>query len=91
MTPAEFKRKWARYSGKRFLPTKSTSMILIAMGYVGSRKEAAAVTQKVGDEGIDGVINEVRLGLDVIYIQAERWKQSVREKLPYTVGKIILL
>jgi restriction system protein len=40
------------------------------MGYGGSFKEAAAVTQKVGDEGIDGVINEDGLGLDVIYIQA---------------------
>jgi restriction system protein len=44
------------------------------MGYGGSRKEAAAVTQRVGDEGIDGVINEDRLGLDVIYVQAKRWR-----------------
>src|ERR1700730_12527104 len=51
--------------------------LLVAMGYGGSRKEAAAVTQKVGDEGIDGVINEDRLGLDVIYIQAKRWKANV--------------
>lgn len=48
--------------------------LLLAMGYGGSRKEAAMVTQKTGDEGIDGVINEDRLGLDVIYIQAKRWK-----------------
>jgi restriction system protein len=48
--------------------------LLVAMGYGGSRKEAAAVTQKVGDEGIDGVINEDRLGLDVIYVQAKRWR-----------------
>jgi restriction system protein len=47
------------------------------MGYGGSRKEAAKVTRKVGDEGIDGVINEDRLGLDVIYIQAKRWKNNV--------------
>jgi restriction system protein len=51
--------------------------LLVKMGYGGSRKEAAAVTQKVGDEGIDGVINEDRLGLDVIYIQAKRWKANV--------------
>jgi restriction system protein len=51
--------------------------LLVAMGYGGSRREAAAVTQKVGDEGIDGVINEDRLGLDVIYIQAKRWKHNV--------------
>ena len=48
--------------------------LLVAMGYGGSRKEAAAVTQRVGDEGIDGVINEDRLGLDVIYVQAKRWR-----------------
>lgn len=51
--------------------------LLVRMGYGGSRKEAAAVTQKTGDEGIDGVINEDRLGLDVIYVQAKRWKTTV--------------
>jgi restriction system protein len=51
--------------------------LLVKMGYGGSFKEAAAVTQKTGDEGIDGVINEDRLGLDVIYIQAKRWKANV--------------
>src|SRR5438477_6118487 len=51
--------------------------LLVAMGYGGSRDEAAAVTQKTGDEGIDGLINEDRLGLDVIYIQAKRWKANV--------------
>src|SRR5438477_1079949 len=51
--------------------------LLVAMGYGGSRKEAAAVTQRVGDEGIDGIINEDRLGLDVIYVQAKRWKGNV--------------
>ncbi len=48
--------------------------LLVKMGYGGSVKEAAAVTRKTGDEGIDGVINEDRLGLDVIYVQAKRWK-----------------
>jgi restriction system protein len=51
--------------------------LLVAMGYGGSFKEAAAVTQKTGDEGIDGVINEDRLGLDVIYVQAKRRKSSI--------------
>ncbi|MBA3962339.1 MAG: restriction endonuclease [Chthoniobacterales bacterium] len=46
--------------------------LLVAMGYGGSRDEAAAVTRKTGDEGIDGVINEDRLGLDVIYVQAKK-------------------
>jgi restriction system protein len=63
--------------------------LLVAMGYGGSRKEAAAVTQKVGDEGIDGVINEDRLGLDVIYIQAKRWKHSVgRPEIQNFVGAL---
>lgn len=48
--------------------------LLFAMGYGGSREEAAHVTQKSNDEGIDGVINEDRLGLDVIYIQAKRYQ-----------------
>jgi restriction system protein len=51
--------------------------LLFAMGYGGSREEAAKVTKKSGDEGIDGVINEDRLGLDVIYVQAKRWRNTV--------------
>jgi restriction system protein len=63
--------------------------LLVAMGYGGSRKEAAAVTQKTGDEGIDGVINEDRLGLDVIYIQAKRWKSSIgRPEIQHFVGAL---
>jgi restriction system protein len=63
--------------------------LLVAMGYGGSRKEAAAVTQKTGDEGIDGVINEDRLGLDVIYIQAKRWKANVgRPEIQSFVGAL---
>ena len=51
--------------------------VLIAMGYGGSREEAAKVTQKSNDGGIDGIINEDRLGLDVIYVQAKRYKNKV--------------
>jgi restriction system protein len=51
--------------------------LLFGMGYGGSREEAAQVTKKSGDEGIDGIINEDRLGLDVIYVQAKRWKGTV--------------
>lgn len=51
--------------------------LLIKMGYGGSREEAGRATKKTGDEGIDGVINEDRLGLDSIYIQAKRWKETV--------------
>lgn len=54
--------------------------LLVAMGYGGSREEAAHVTKASGDEGIDGVINEDRLGLDVIYVQAKRWQDTVGRK-----------
>ncbi|MEW6056156.1 MAG: restriction endonuclease [Bdellovibrionota bacterium] len=50
---------------------------LVRMGYGGSRKEAGKAIGQSGDEGIDGIINEDRLGLDVIYIQAKRWKGIV--------------
>ncbi|WPC42816.1 restriction endonuclease [Clostridium sp. JS66] len=51
--------------------------LLIKMGYGGSRAEAKKATKKTGDEGIDGIINEDRLGLDRVYIQAKRWKDTV--------------
>lgn len=46
--------------------------LLVAMGYGGSRPSVAKAVGKSGDEGIDGVINEDKLGLDVVYIQAKR-------------------
>jgi restriction system protein len=51
--------------------------LLVRMGYGGSRPEAARAVGKTGDGGIDGVIDEDRLGLDVIYVQAKRWKDPV--------------
>jgi restriction system protein len=51
--------------------------LLVAMGYGGSREDASSVVGGGGDEGIDGIIKEDRLGLDTIYIQAKRWKDSV--------------
>ncbi len=51
--------------------------LLVAMGYGGSQKEAIKAIGKSGDEGIDGIINEDRLGLDVIYVQAKRWEGCV--------------
>lgn len=47
--------------------------LLVRMGYGGSRQDAGKALGKSGDGGIDGIINEDRLGLDVIYIQAKRW------------------
>ncbi len=48
--------------------------LLVKMGYGGSIKEAGKAIGKTGDEGIDGVIKEDKLGLDIIYIQAKKWK-----------------
>jgi restriction system protein len=65
--------------------------LLLAMGYGGSREEAAQVTKKSGDEGIDGIIKEDRLGLDVIYLQAKRYQEDSaigREKLQSFVGAL---
>ena len=47
--------------------------LLVKMGYGGSITEAGRAIGKSGDEGIDGVIKEDKLGLDIIYIQAKRW------------------
>jgi restriction system protein len=54
--------------------------LLITMGYGGSRKEAGKAMGKSGDGGIDGIINEDKLGLDVIYLQAKRWENTVPVK-----------
>lgn len=51
--------------------------LLVAMGYGGSRQGAARAVGGSGDGGIDGVINEDRLGLDVVYLQAKRWANPV--------------
>jgi restriction system protein len=47
--------------------------LLVKMGYGGSIRDAGEATKLTGDEGIDGIIKEDKLGLDVIYIQAKRW------------------
>jgi restriction system protein len=51
--------------------------LMLEMGYGGSRKEAGAAIGKSGDGGIDGIINEDKLGLDTIYLQAKRWENTV--------------
>ena len=50
--------------------------LLVKMGYGGSRSDAARAVGKSGDEGIDGIIDEDKLGLDIIYIQAKRWTEN---------------
>lgn len=47
--------------------------LLTQMGYGGSIEDAGAVTGQTGDEGIDGIIREDKLGFSLIYIQAKRW------------------
>jgi len=51
--------------------------LLVAMGYGGSLEDAGKAIGRSGDEGIDGIIKEDRLGLDIIYIQAKRWDNTV--------------
>ncbi len=51
--------------------------VLVKMGYGGTRKDAGRAIGRSGDGGIDGIINEDRLGLDVIYIQAKKWENPV--------------
>lgn len=50
--------------------------LLVAMGYGGNRRDAAQATKRSGDDGIDGIIKEDRLGLDAIYVQAKRWARD---------------
>ncbi|HEY7122508.1 MAG TPA: restriction endonuclease [Ktedonobacterales bacterium] len=51
--------------------------LLVKMGYGGSRKDAGEAVGRSGDGGIDGIIKEDRLGLDIIYIQAKKWEGVV--------------
>jgi len=51
--------------------------LLVKMGYGGSKKDAGQAIGRSGDEGIDGIIKEDRLGLDGIYLQAKRWEGTV--------------
>jgi restriction system protein len=51
--------------------------LLVAMGYGGTLRDAGAAIGRSGDEGIDGIIKEDRLGLDVVYVQAKKWSGTV--------------
>lgn len=63
--------------------------LLLRMGYGGTREDAGQVLGKSGDGGIDGIINEDRLGLDVIYLQAKRWEGDVgRPEIQKFVGAL---
>lgn len=54
--------------------------LLLKIGYGGSLKDAGKAIGQSGDGGIDGIIKEDKLGLDVIYIQAKRWENVVGSK-----------
>lgn len=63
--------------------------LMLAMGYGGSRKEAGKATQATNDDGIDGIIKEDKLGLDVIYLQAKRWSNTVhRPEIDKFIGAL---
>ncbi len=64
--------------------------LLLKMGYGGTQEDAGKVMGKSGDGGIDGIIKEDRLGLDVIYIQAKRWESYVvgRPEIQKFVGAL---
>lgn len=63
--------------------------VLQAIGYGGSRDDAAERLGRGGDGGVDGVIREDKLGLDLIYVQAKRWANSVgRPDIQQFVGAL---
>lgn len=64
--------------------------LLVSMGYGGSSGDTGQVTKRSGDGGIDGIIKEDKLGLNEIYVQAKRWKDSVvgRPEIQAFVGAL---
>jgi restriction system protein len=63
--------------------------VLQAIGYGGSREDAGERLGRTGDEGVDGVIREDTLGLDLIYVQAKKWSNPVgRPEIQRFVGAL---
>lgn len=63
--------------------------LMLKMGYGGPGDDAGTVTSYGHDGGIDGVINEDKLGLEVIYLQAKRWESTVgRPEIQKFVGAL---
>lgn len=77
---------------KQLLPQAFEQLVvdlMIGMGYGGARKEAGQATKLTGDDGIDGIINEDKLGLDAIYLQAKRWENTVhRPEIDKFIGSL---
>ncbi|MTK64947.1 MAG: restriction endonuclease [Methanobacterium sp.] len=65
--------------------------LLVAMGYGGSHRNAAAQLGRVGDGGVDGIINEDILGLDRVYVQAKRYTGNAvgRPEVQAFVGSLV--
>jgi restriction system protein len=66
--------------------------LLVKMGYGGSRPDAATQLGRSGDGGVDGVINEDRLGLDRVYVQAKRYSDETvvgRPAVQSFVGSLV--
>lgn len=75
-------------SSPRFFETLVVDL-LVNMGYGGTRRDAGEAVGGSGDEGIDGIIKEDRLGLEVVYLQAKRWKDTVqRPEIQKFVGAL---
>jgi restriction system protein len=64
--------------------------LVTKMGYGGSLADAGKAIGKSGDGGIDGVIKEDKLGLDLLYIQAKRWENTTvgRPEIQKFVGAL---
>jgi restriction system protein len=63
--------------------------LLVKMGYGGSREDAGKAIGQSGDEGIDGIIKEDKLGLETVYLQAKRWEGTVgRPEIHKFVGAL---
>lgn len=63
--------------------------LLVKMGYGGSIKDAGQAIGRTGDGGIDGIINEDKLGLDKVYIQAKKWTGKVsRPEIQKFIGAL---
>jgi restriction system protein len=63
--------------------------LLLRMGYGDSRPDAGQAVGKSGDEGIDGIISEDRLGLEAVYLQAKKWDGTVgRPEIQKFVGAL---
>ena len=75
--PFNERRKLLRTTPPQQLTRELLDALLVTMGYGGSCKEAGRVVGRNGDGGIDGTIEEDRLGLEAIYVQARRWENPV--------------